>query len=131
MTNHILHKNKIKHNSSWIKINVLVDSSIANIIESFNTFKKIHTFESCQRGDNEFAYIGFLYGDYENDKWDELTKFVFDFLGPHLVNEFGDRIDISVRINSLGNVQGELLFNKSITQKLQIFLKLLSQKCDY
>jgi len=120
------------HTKKWIKTNVLVDAGIANILEALNNFTQCHTIESCQKSENEFAYIVFTYGDYEKNQWENISMFVFSFLGPALIKEFNENINLSVRINSFGNILGELLFNKTISDNLYktlIKLKRLDGKC--
>ncbi len=106
------------HIQELVKVNVYIDKGITETIEIFNSFDKLYTIESCE-GEHE-AFIVFKY---DEDNWKSTAKFVFDFLAPQLISTFGDNIDISMRMNSLGNIQAELLIKRPIIKKFNKYLK--------
>ena len=109
------------HPIEFAKVNVPIDKEIKNIVEALSFFPKLQTIESCQEISAGKAFVCFYYGNYWENKWEELTKFIFDFLGPRMLNVLGDNVDISVRINSNGDVYAELIVTKeSVEQAVSI-----------
>ena len=103
---------KNNHKTEWVKVNVPVDKKIKELIKALSCFQKLQTIESCQEITGNRAYVCFYYGDYWNHKWNELTNFIFGFLGPRLVKVLGDDVDISVRIGFNKNIFAELTVRK-------------------
>ena len=60
-----------------------------------------------------------------------MGKFIFEFLAPKLVTIFGDNIYISMRINSIENIQEELLIKKPVVQKLEKYLRKILYNYQY
>jgi len=114
------------HSQTVVKVNAYVDKGIADIVQTLNNFKKLYTIESCE-GTSE----SFILFKYDNDNWENMAKFIFEFLAPKLTTVFGDNIDISMRMNSLGNIQGELLIKKPILKKFDKYLKKIICECKY
>jgi hypothetical protein len=91
------------HKQVWVKVNAPVDEGMAALISALSVFPKLRTIESCQ-GTNGRAWLCFEYGE----TWQELAEFVLGFLGPKLTQEFGDCVDLSIRVAEAGMIQGEM-----------------------
>jgi hypothetical protein len=91
------------HKQVWVKVNAAVDKGIAELITALSAFPKLQTIESCQ-GAKGRAWVSFAYGE----DWKELSDFVLGFLGPKMTEEFGDRVDILIRITEDGAIRAEL-----------------------
>ena len=103
------------HTQVWAKVNVPVDKNIKELVEALSAFPKLQTIESCQEIAQDKAYVCFYYGDYWNHQWNELTDFVLNFLGPRIVNNLGDNVDITKAVKIIltfslarNNSSGEL-----------------------
>lgn len=106
------------HKIAWAKVNVPVDEKIKDLIEALSLFPKLQTIESCQEFIKGKSYVCFQYGNHFTRHSKELTNFVFDFLGPRIVNILGDNIDISVRMGSNGKIFAELVIQNKIINQL-------------
>ena len=106
------------HKQKMIKVNTYVDEGIADLIETLNCFKKLRTIESCEG--QRRATIIFTYGQ---GKWNTMASFIFKFLAPKLIRGFGNKIDLSMRMNSFKKLQGELLVERSALPAFTNYLK--------
>lgn len=120
-------KIKEKHKQKWVKVNSPVDTEIAELIQTLSAFSKLQTLESCQNFSRGRAFVCFRYGDYWNHDWRDLIHFVFDFLGPRLIKELADDIDLSIRINTSREIFAELIIKKDALIKTIKILKRLHQ----
>ena len=116
----------MEHQQTLVKVNTYVDKGIANVIQTLNNFDKLCTIESCE-GTKESIVIF----KYDDDNLESMTKFIFEYLAPKLVNVFGDDIDILMRMNTLGNLQAELLIKKPILHRFNSYLKQLLCEASY
>ena len=96
------------HKQTWVKVNAPVDERIRELIEALSAFPKLQTIESCQGDENTGAWVAFWYGEYWDTSWNELAIFVLGYLGPKLMSELGDRVSLSIQVNSAGLPLGEL-----------------------
>lgn len=94
------------HEQTWVKVNAPVDRGIAELVTALSGFSKLQTIESCQ-GDNGWAWVCFACGD-SGRSWRELAEFVLGFLGPRVVGELGDRVNVSVHVTEAGLYRAEM-----------------------
>jgi len=100
------------HRQLWVKVNVLVDRSIKDLITALSLFPKLQTIESCQGNNNNSAWVSFYYGKNGQYSWKELANFIFKYFGPRLAKEVGDRVDLHIRVSENGQIFGELFVRK-------------------
>lgn len=96
------------HKQTWARVNAPVDEEIKELVEALSSFPKLQTIESCQGDEQTGAWVCFWYGEYWENSWNELAAFVLRYLGPKLMAELGDRVSISIRVNTAGLPLGEL-----------------------
>lgn len=96
------------HRQVWAKVNVPVDSEIAELIEALSAFPMLETLESCQGPKDGPARVCFLYGNYWSHPWKDIAEFGFEFLAPGLAAEIGDDARLSLELNGSGVTQGHL-----------------------
>jgi hypothetical protein len=111
------------HPQVWVKVNAPVDKGVAELISALSLFSKLQTIESCQ-GDKGRAWVCFTYGQ----NWKDLSDFVLGFLGPEIAREFGDRVDISVRVAEAGTIRAEMDITSESTSAVVGFLKKLRSR---
>ncbi len=116
----------MEHKQKIVKVNTYVDKGIADTVKILNNFRKLYTIESCE-GRRE-AFIVFKY---DKDNLGSMAKFIFEFLAPKLIAVFGSDVDILIRMNSLGNIQGELLIKKPIIKKFNKYLNKIAHECKH
>ena len=97
------------HRQTWAKVNAPVDKRIRELVEALSAFPELQTIESCQRDKDTGAWVSFWYGDYWDNSWNALAAFVLGYLGPKLTCELGDRVTLSIQVNSAGLPLGELI----------------------
>jgi hypothetical protein len=112
------------HEQAWVKVNVQVDAGIASLVEALSDFPNVRTIESCE-GYGDSAWICF---DCGNNNWMELSEFVFKVIGPSLIGEFGDGVDLHVSIAESGKFLGEMTILKTIIPAVADFLKQLPRR---
>lgn len=80
------------HPQTWVKVNAQVDVNLSEIIALLNSVTGIETLQSCQ-GDagHEKAYIYFSFGE-----WQNLCRFVFEGMAPHLAQYLGEDVKLEV-----------------------------------
>ena len=105
------------HEQKLIKGNISVDKNIADVVAALNKFYLLRTLESCENL-NGRAFVCFVYGEDRG----KTINFTLDFLGPRLVDNFGDFIDISVQMTTFKELRGELFFDLDIEKELAIYL---------
>ncbi len=113
---------RMEHKQEIVKVNTYVDKGIADTVKILNNFRKLCTIESCEGSQESFIVF-----KYDKDNWKSTAKFIFEFLAPKLITAFGDDLDISMRINSLGNIQGELIIKKPIIKRFNKYLNKIAQ----
>jgi len=86
------------HKQKWAKVNAPVDADIVGLIEALSAFPCLETIESCQGDSKTSAWVCFTYGRYWEHHWRDISKFVFEFLGPGLATEVGDDATVSIRL---------------------------------
>ena len=116
----------MEHKQKMVKVNVYVDKGISDTVEILNNFRKLYTIESC-----EGRLESFIVFKYNKENRESMSKFIFEFLAPKLIAVFGSNVDILMRMNSLGNIQGELIIKKPIIKKVDKYLKEIAHKCKY
>lgn len=105
------------HKQVWAKVNAPVDEGVVNLIEALSSFPMLQTIASCQ-GDTGEPVLGkngqpakifFHYGqhDYANP-YRQIAEFVLGYLGPGLMRDLGDRIDIQLSVTTQYIVMGVL-----------------------
>ena len=105
------------HKQAWIKVNAPVDEGIADLIEALSSFPMLETIASCQ-GDTAEPVLGkegqpakifFHYGqdDYAHP-YEQIAEFVLGHLGPELMRDLGDRIEIQLSVTTQYVVMGVL-----------------------
>jgi hypothetical protein len=103
-----------KHRQIWTKVNAPVDEGVAELVSLLNSFPNVQTVESCQGTDKSAACVWFLCGkpadlqNFDKNNWREIARFVCEVLGPSLVKEMGDGVDLTLRFREWGPVMGEL-----------------------
>ncbi len=115
-----------QHKQTWAQVNVLVDEGVSGLVAALSAFPRLQTIESCQ-GDND-PWVCFRYGNCLEHPWRELADFVFDYLGPQLVNELSDRVSVVVRLTEYGDVQAELWIRPGALERTIATLKRLAQE---
>ena len=112
------------HEQVWVKVNAPVDKGIADLVSALALFPKLQTIESCQ-GTKGRAWVCFVYGE----DWKELSNFVLGFIGPKITREFGDRVDLSIRVAEAGTIRAEMeLASESIPAIVGFLKKFRSQE---
>jgi hypothetical protein len=112
------------HHQVWAKVNAQVDKGIAPLIEALSAFPGVRTIESCE-GKGDSAWVCFDCG--EEEGWKKVAEFVFTVIGPPLTAEFGDRMDLSVRVTESGTYRAEMTLAKSIIAAASRKIKGLSR----
>jgi len=115
-----------QHKQTWAQVNVPVDEGVSGLVTALSKFPRLQTIESCQ-GDND-PWVCFRYGNYWEHPWRELADFVFGYLGPQLVHELGDRVNLVVRLTEHGDVQAELWIRPGALERTIATLKRLAQE---
>ncbi len=121
-----IHFGKTQHKQTWAQVNVPVDEGVSGLVSALSGFPRLQTIESCQ-GDSA-PWVCFRYGNYWEHPWRELAEFVFGYLGPQLVNELGDRVDVVVRLTEHGDVQAELWIRHGALERTIETLERLAQE---
>ena len=123
-----------KHRQMFVKVNVPVDVGVSDLIVALSEFPRLQTIESCQGegsrpgNRNSDPWVCFRYGNYWEHPWKELANFIFDYLGPKLVQELGDRVSVVVRLTECGDVQAELWIRPGALEKTIATLERLAQE---
>lgn len=99
-----------EHCQKWVKVNAPVDEGIVPLIEALSAFQGVRTIESCE-GNGDSAWVCF---DCGQEDWKALSEFVFSVIGPPLMAEFGDRINLNVGITESGMYRAEMTVSKAI-----------------
>lgn len=121
---------RIKHHQVWAKVNTPVDEGIAELVSLLNSFPNVQTLESCQGTGKRPACVWFYCGnptdlqDFEKNDWREIIQFAFGLLGPSLVKEMRDGVDLKLHFKEWGPITGELSVR---TEWMEQTLKIL--KC--
>jgi hypothetical protein len=110
------------HEQVWIKVNAPVDKGVADLISALSLFPKVRTIESCQ-GTKDRAWVCFIYGE----SWKDLSEFVLGFLGPRLMQEFGDRVDLSIRVAEAGTIRAEMELSSASIPTVVRFIRGLQE----
>jgi hypothetical protein len=111
------------HEQTWVKVNAPVDKGIAPLIEALSQFPSVRTLDSCE-GTTETAWVCFDCGEVD---WKKLSEFVLSVIGPPLMAEFGDRIELTVRITESGLYRAEMTVSKSVISAVSNTVKGLSR----
>lgn len=86
------------HQQKAIKVNGLADIGVADLVEALSDFPLLRTIESCQ---GPPMRVWFVYGLEEAD-WPPLANLVLGYLGPELARQFGDGVDMRIRVTDIG-----------------------------
>ncbi len=91
------------HKSVWVKVNVEVDTGIADLVAMLNRIEGLETIASCQGrpGDKEWAYVYFYYGS-----WQQISRLAFEDIAA--VIEGIDGVKISISVFNGSNPMGKL-----------------------
>ena len=98
------------HEQTWVKVNAPVDKGIAPLIEALSQFPGVRTLDSCE-GTAGSAWVCFDCGE---EDWKRLSEFVLAVIGPPLAEEFGDRVELSVRVTESGLYRAEMTVSKAV-----------------
>jgi hypothetical protein len=79
------------HEQVWVKVNAPVDAGIAGIVSVLNSREGLATLQSCQGDVDQQAYIYFSFG-----QWENLCRFVFGEVAPHLREYLGEDVKLEV-----------------------------------
>jgi hypothetical protein len=96
-----------EHGKVWIKVNAPVDRDAYQLILALSEFPQLQTIGSYQAS-NGWARVWFVYGEYWDHPWRDLTDFVFGFLGPKVSAELGNRVQLSIRVTEGGGFRAEM-----------------------
>lgn len=116
------------HAQKWTKVNAPVDAALVELIHALSEFSRLQTIESCQGNRTRPAWVCFTYGDSRRHPRRELASFVLGYMGPELMSEVGDRVDLVLRIISLGRVQAELTVRPGAMRQTVKALKDLARR---
>jgi hypothetical protein len=85
------------HTQTWVKVNVPVDTGVAEIVSILNRVDGLETLQSCQ-GDagREDGYVYFARGN-----WNTICQFVFETIGPKLKERLDE--DANIRIDAVAS----------------------------
>ncbi len=100
------------HEQVWVKVNAPVDRGVAELVQALSVFPRLRTVESCE-GNGDWAWVCFVYGRPHDESWKELAQFVLGEIGPRLVGELGDRVNISVQMTEAGQYRAEMAVRKA------------------
>jgi hypothetical protein len=98
------------HKQTWVKVNAPVDKGIAPLIEALSRFPDVRTLDSCE-GTKETGWVCFDCGE---ENWEKLSEFVLSVIGPPLMEEFGDRVQLTVGISEGSLYRAEMTVSKSV-----------------
>ena len=90
-------------------MNAAVNGGIAELITALSAFPTLETIESCQGEPGEASWLCFYYGHYWEHPWREIVAFLFDFLGPRLLERVGDGIRLSLHVTETGVPRAEMV----------------------
>jgi len=62
------------HKQVSAKVTAFVDEGIKELVELMNTFNDVWTFESCEGGNGELAYVYLYYGDVRGMDFSEVVN---------------------------------------------------------
>jgi hypothetical protein len=111
------------HKQTWVKVNAPVDEGIAPLIEALSQFPGVRTLDSCE-GKKDEAWVCFDCGE---EDWTDLSEFVLSVIGPPLMAEFGDRVELKVGIAESGLYRAEMTVAKSVLPAVSKAVKSLSR----
>lgn len=114
-----------KHEQVWVKVNAQVDQGVAELIEALSEFPELMTVESCQT-DGEDVWVCFVSGE----GWEHLSRITFESLGPRLMEEFGDRLTLSVQITESGQYRAEMTVFKGIISAVSKSIRQLARPAE-
>ncbi len=97
------------HRQAWVKVNAQVDRGVVPLIEALNAIPELRTLESCET-DGDVAWVCF---DAGTQNWRKLAEIVFDWLGPKLMDAFGNAVHLEMTLVN-GIVMAEMTVNKSV-----------------
>lgn len=106
-----------------MRVNAQVVGGVSALIEALSSFPAVRTLESCE-GSGDSAWVCFDCGE---QNWKALAEFVFGVLGPPLIAEFGDHINVSVGITGSGMYRAEMIVKKASIPALSHTVKHLVQ----
>ncbi len=127
------------HKQVWVKVNAPVDEGIADLIRALSAFPKLETTESCQRGwkrsivDKEGApaIVFFHYGQHDHaHPYREIGDFVLGYLGPGLMKELGDLVNISLHVTTQYIIMAELTVRQGAMRRTVRAVRRLRQKFE-
>ncbi len=98
-----------KRTQSWVKVNAQVDRGVVALIEALNAVPGLRTMESCET-DGDEAWVCF---DAGAASWNQLGEIVFGWLGPKLIDAFGNQVHIEMKLTN-GIVIAEMTVHKSV-----------------
>ncbi len=112
------------HPQAWVKVNAQVDRGVVPLIEALNSIPGLRTMESCET-DGEEAWVCF---DAGSENWNKLAEIVFGWLGPKLMDTFGNQVHFAMKLSN-GVVMAEMMVHKSIISAAsQAILELASSR---
>jgi hypothetical protein len=94
------------HAQTWVKVNVPVDSGVAELVALLNSVDGLETLQSCQ-GDagGRDGYVYFSYGD-----WRTMGELVFERIGPKLKDSLGEDAILTVNVTAADSPMVKLSF---------------------
>lgn len=117
------------HEQVLAKVNVPVDKGMKELVETLSLFPDLQTIESDEGKKDGWAWVCFVYGDQEKPQpWKPLSEFVFSTVGPKLVEEFGDRVDLNIKVTESGAYRAEMAIQKETLSAVVKLLKRLNRE---
>jgi hypothetical protein len=94
------------HEQVWIKVNVPVDSGVADLVSVLNSVDGLETLQSCQ-GDpgKKDGYVYFACGN-----WHRMCELVFRKIGPTLKSKLDEDAKLVVEATSTDSPMAKLSF---------------------
>jgi len=96
------------HEQVFVRVNAPVDRGAADLVTALSAFPKLQTVESCEDS-NGWGWVTFVYGIHPERSWEDLAKFVLQFLGPRIVDEPNDPVTLRSHLTSLQNSGADAL----------------------
>lgn len=116
------------HKQVWTKVNAQVDEGIVDLIEALSLFPQLTTIESCQDLNPSGAFVCFQYGGDCPESWRNLSEFVLGYLGPGLMAELGDLVNISITVTTWGDSRCDLSIRDGVIDRATKTIRKLAKK---
>jgi hypothetical protein len=111
-----------QHEQVWVTVNALVDRGVRELIAALSAYPSVRTLESCE-GNDDSAWVCFDCGE---EDWRALSEFVLGVIGPTLIADFGNRVELRVYITSSGFYRAEMTVCKAVISAVSETVKRLA-----